>query len=70
MGSLFGCGPTVVALTTGLPPPIISAAIVRRGDDPAAIRPSELAPAFDKLGWRMSPLAWWSKRWSGPTVAA
>jgi hypothetical protein len=67
---LFGCGPAVVALTTGLPPPIISAAIVRGGHDPEAIRPSELASAYAKLGWRMSSVVWWSKRCSGPTVAA
>jgi hypothetical protein len=40
---LFGCGPAVVALTTGLPLPIISAAIVRGGADPEAISASELA---------------------------
>ena len=67
---LFGCGPAVVALTTGLPLPIISATIVRGGADPEAIRPGELASAYDKLGWRMSPVVWWSKRCSGPTVAA
>jgi hypothetical protein len=70
MGSLFGCGPAVVALTTGLPLPIISAAIVRGGHDPEAIRASELASVCAKLGWRMSAVAWWSKRCSGPTVAA
>jgi hypothetical protein len=70
MGSLFGCGPAVVALTTGMPLPIISAAIVRGGDDPAAIRPSELVSVYLKLGWRMSAVAWWTKRCSGPTVAA
>ena len=31
MGSVFGCGPAFVALTTGLPLPIIPAAIVRGG---------------------------------------
>jgi hypothetical protein len=45
---LFGCGPAVVALTIGLPLPIISAAIVRCGADPEAIRASELA--YAKLG--------------------
>jgi hypothetical protein len=50
---LFGCGPAVVALTTGLPLPIISAAIVGGGHDPEAIRPSELASAYANLGWRM-----------------
>jgi hypothetical protein len=65
---LFACGPAVVALTTKLPLPIISAAIVRAGHDPEAIRPSELASAYAKLGWRMSAVAWWSKRCSGPTV--
>ena len=67
---LFGCGPAVVALTTGLPLPIISAAIVRGGADPGAIRASELASVYAKLGWRMSAVAWWTKRCSGPTVAA
>ena len=67
---LFGCGPAVVALTTRLPLPIISSAIVRGGADPEAMRPGELAAAFDKLGWRMSPVAWWTKRCSGPAVAA
>jgi hypothetical protein len=67
---LFGCGPAVVALTTGLPLPIISAAIVRGGADPEAIRPGELASAFDKLGWCMSPVAWWTKPCSGLTVTA
>jgi hypothetical protein len=57
-------------LTTGLPLPIISAAIVRGGADPEAIRASELASVYAKLGWRMSAVAWWSKRCSGPTVAA
>jgi hypothetical protein len=70
MGSLFGCGPAVVALTTGLPLPIISATIVHSGADPEAIRPSELASAYAELGWRMSAVAWWTKRCSGPTVAA
>ena len=67
---LFGCGPAVVALTTGLPLPIISATMVRGGADPEAIRASELAAVYAKLGWRMSPVVWWSKRCSGPTVAA
>ena len=67
---LFGCGPAVVALTTGLPLPIISATIVRGGFDPEAIRASELAAVYAKLGWRMSPVVWWSKRCLGPTVAA
>jgi hypothetical protein len=43
---------------------------VRGGADPEAIRPSELASAYAKLGWRMSAVAWWTKRCSGPTVAA
>jgi hypothetical protein len=59
---LFGCGPAVVALTTGMPLPIISAAIVHGGADPEAIRPSELVTVYAKLGWRMSALEWWSKR--------
>jgi hypothetical protein len=67
---LFGCGPAVVAPTTGLPLPIISAAIVRGGADPEAIRPDELASAYAKLGWKMSAVDWWSKRLSGQTVAA
>jgi hypothetical protein len=66
---LFGCGPAVVALTTGLPLPIISAAIVRGGADPEAIRPTELAAVYAKLGRRMSTVAWWSRRLTGPTVA-
>ena len=67
---MFGCGPAVVAPTTGLPLPIISAAIVRGGADPEAIRPDELASAYAKLGWKMSAVDWWSKRLSGQTVAA
>jgi hypothetical protein len=46
---LFGCGPAVVALTTGLPLPMIGAAIVRGGADPEAIPPGELASAYAKL---------------------
>jgi hypothetical protein len=57
-------------LTNGLPLPIISAAIVRGGADPEAIRASELASVYTKLGWRMSVVAWWPKRCSGPTMAA
>jgi hypothetical protein len=59
---LFGCGRAVIALTTGLPLPINSATIVRDGGDPEAIRPGELVSAYAKLGWRMSAVAWWSKR--------
>jgi hypothetical protein len=43
---------------------------VRGGSDPEAIRASELASAYAKLGWRMLAVARWTKRCSGPTVAA
>jgi hypothetical protein len=32
---------------------------VRSCDDPEAIPPGELASAYAKFGWRMSPLALW-----------
>jgi hypothetical protein len=38
--------------------------------DPEAICSGELASVYAKLGWRMSPVAWWPKRCSRPTVAA
>ena len=43
---------------------------MRGGADPEALRASELASVYAKLGWRRSAVAWWTKRCAGPTVAA